>query len=205
MTTIHHIYNDFRTNYSDSPEYSVDFFGRHAIFLNNKTSFADSESLLLFIELTWQELNSLFVKLHYNSTLDLFEKRILIIDSEIVRLGLKELKNDWYYGLHFLNRMSLYNLKAYKKATPIFRMLLEIDPNNDQYRKWLRYSRVGQSRYLINVSWLICLTVVLGDSFFKSTFENSVFRFPLLVGSFIAMVTLGLYEYFINRSLRKTQ
>ena len=203
MTTIQNVYNDFRTNYSDSPEYAVDFFNRNAIFLNNRSSFVDYESLLLFIELTWQELNYLFNKVHYNSMLDLFEKRISFIDSEIIRLDSNQLKNDWYYGLYYFKGMGLYNLKEYKKASLVFKMLVKIDPKNDQYAKWLRYSRAGQSRYIINIAWIICIAITLCDSFFKSAITNSGFRLPLMVGTFIAIVTLGLYEYILNRSLRK--
>lgn len=201
MTTLQDIYTDFRTNYSDSPGYASDFFSRHAIYLDNKSSFKDKDSLELFIELTWQQINDLYLKAYYNSVLDVADKRLSLIETEISRFD-SSLENDWYFGIIFFKGMALYNLKSYRKSTTIFKMLSDKDPDNDQYKKWLRYSRAGQGRIFINIGWLICLAVLMADIFFKPIF-NSSWWLPISLLTFVSMVTLGLYEYFLNRSLRR--
>src|SRR6185436_13119937 len=99
MTTssIQYLYSDYRTATEYSPEYALDFFSRNALQFNNFKTFQDSNELNLYIELTWQYLNALFVKDRYNITIDQSIKYLEIIDREMERLNVTSIKNDWYY------------------------------------------------------------------------------------------------------------
>src|SRR5437867_1572986 len=109
--TIDNIYSDFRTNYQDKPDFSIDFYTRHAIFFNNVQTFKNKEELRLFIELTWQYLNALFKKDRYSDTLNTADKFQPLIDTEIDRLNATDLKDEWYNGILFLKAKSCYELQ----------------------------------------------------------------------------------------------
>ncbi len=203
--SIQFLYNDYRSATEYSPEYALDFFSRNALQFNNITSFQDSEELHLYIELTWQYLNALFVKDRYNVTVDQSIKHLEIIDRERERLNITSTKNDWYYGILFIKGMATYRLRDYKTSTLIFKRLMVVDPKNDNYKNWFNFSTYGQRMWMSKTITIVCGVILLIEIFFKSYIPSFMVRMSLDGIALTGFIGTLFYDYYIKRSFRKTQ
>ena len=198
MNSIENIYNNFRINYQDKPNFTLDFYNTNAVLLNNVKTFTDSEQLRLYIELLCHYLSAKYQKCHYNDILQIVDEKKPIIDKEISRLDSSKLKDNWYYGLIFYKGMASYNLKDYKTATPIFKELVNFDSKNDRYKNWLRYSQYGQRIWISQIINIACCAI-----FVLSFFAGEQILSPLanlwMVGSAFVGLTLATgYDYYIK-------
>jgi hypothetical protein len=197
------LYSDYRTATEYSPEYVLDFFSRNALQFNNITRFQDGDELHLYIELTWQYLNALFIKDRYNVTVDQSIKHLEIIDREMEHLNITSIKNDWYYGILFLKGMATYRLRDYKTSTLIFKRLIEVDPENDNYKNWLNSSRYGQRMWISRTITIICVALLLIEIFFKKYIPSFIARLSLDGIALTGFIVILFYDYYIKRSFRK--
>lgn len=199
------LYSDYRTATEYSPEYALDFFSRNALQFNNITTFQDCDELQLYIELTWQYLNALFLKDRYNVTVDQSIKHLEIIDREMKRLHITSIKNDWYYGILFLKGMATYRLRDYKTSTLIFKQLMGVDLKNDNYKNWFNFSRYGQRMWISRTITIVCGALLLIEIFFKSYIPFFMVRISLDGMALTGFIGTLFYDYYIKRSFRKTQ
>jgi hypothetical protein len=198
------LYNDFRTDFENSPDFVIDFYTKNIVFFNNISAFKDKDDLRYFIEMTCKYLEAVYQKDRYNQALDLVDKYLPFIDKEIYRLNADDLKDGWYFSFQFVKAMSLYKLKDYRKATPIFKTLTNIDPENDNYKSWLQYSVYGQRLWLTHLINIVAGLFIVAEIFFKSYISNYYVRQSLLAIGLLLLVGNGLYEYYIKRSFRRT-
>jgi tetratricopeptide (TPR) repeat protein len=198
------LYNDFRTDFENSPDFVIDFYTKSSVFFNNIKAFKDEHDLRYFIEMTCKYVEAVYQKDRYNQALDLIDKYLPFIDNEISRLNADELKDGWYQSFHFVKAMSLYKLKDYSRATPIFKTLTNIDPENDNYKSWLRYSVYGQRLWLTYLINVVAGLFIVSDIFFESYISNYYVQQSLLGIGLLLLIGSGLYEYFIKRSFRRT-
>ena len=196
------IYSDFRSDFKDTPDYAIDFYSEHSLFLNNIKTFKDKEDLRLYIELTWQYLNAIYRKDRYNDTLDNADKALELINIEIKRLNAADLKDIWYNGILFLKGMASYNLRDYKNATPLFRQLIQTDSKNESYKRWLTYSTYGEKTWLINTANIVCGLMILTSILFRDLLPVLV-RFPITAIGVLGLTTIWVYSYYIKRSFRR--
>ena len=204
MTTIENIYNDYRTANEYPSYYTLDFFAKNAIPLNNLDSFKDDNELKLFIELSWQHLNALYQKDRYNDTADNAIKYLKTIDSKINQHNLPFIKDDWYYGILLFKRMATYRLRDYKTSTPIFKELTEHDSKNENYKNWLRYSKYGLHLWISKTITVVCGLLLLIEVFFKKYIPSFFIRISLDSIALIGFVGTLIYDYYIKRSFRKS-
>ncbi len=203
-TSIENIYNDYRTAGEYSPDYALDFFAKNAIPLNNPDACKDGSELKLYVELSWQHLNALYQKYRYNDTADNAKKYLNIIDSKINQHSQAFIKDDWYYGIVLFKGMATYQLRDYKASNTIFKELTEHDSKNDNYKKWLSYSKYGLHLWISKTITIVCGLLLLIEIFFKkyipSFFLNISFDGIALVG----LTGTLIYDYYIKRSFRKS-
>lgn len=203
IETIDQIYSNFHATYQHNPDFILEFYTQHSIFFYNVQVFKTEEDLKLYIELIWQYLNALYKKSRYNDTIDNADKFQAIIDNEIHRLKAIHLKNDWYYGILLLKAMAHNQLSDFKTATLLFKNLMQVDPKNDTYIKWFAYSQNGQRLWLVNTINIVCMLLIIIETFLKSYISNHYVRQTLLfVGTLGLMANWG-YDYYIKRNFRK--
>jgi hypothetical protein len=208
MTTtssIENIYNEYKTTHKEGPSFTIDFYKNNSLFLDNITTFRDSEELRLYIELTWQYLNAKFGKCHYTDVVDIISKKRPLIDSEISRLDSDKLKDDWYYGIVFFGAMSSYNLKDYKTATPIFQELVNYDNKSDRYKNWLNYSIYGQRTWIMRSVYIISILLIGIQIILDKFVTPFAFKGNLLYLGLLGLVSAGLYDYYMKSQFRKTK
>jgi tetratricopeptide (TPR) repeat protein len=198
------LYNDFRTDVENSPDFVIDFYTRNIVFFNNITAFRDKSDLRYFIEMTCKYVEAIYQKDRYNQALDLIDKYLPFIDKELSRLNADELKDDWYFSFQFVKAISLYKLRDYNKATPIFKTLTRIDPKNDNYKSWLRYSVYGQRLWFTRLINIVGGLFIVAEVFLKSYISNYYVRQSLLGVGLLLLIGNGLYEYYIERRFRRT-
>lgn len=203
-SNIEKIYNDFRTDFENSPNYVIDFYSKNILFLNNIKTFTDKEELRFFIEIVWQYLNAIYQKDRFNETVDFADKNLKLIDSELIRLNADGLKDDWYNGILHFKGMASYRLRDYKTSTPIYKYLAATDPKNDSFKNWLNYSTYGQRLWLVNTINVVCGLLILVYFFAKEYIELFEIRISILGIGFLGLIGNWAYEYYIKRSFRKT-
>lgn len=201
---IEKIYNDFRADFENKPDYVIDFYSKNSLFLNNIKSFTDKEELRLFIEIVWQYLNAVYQKDRFNETVDFADKNLKLIDSELIKLNADELKDDWYNGILHFKGMASYRLRDYKTSTAIYKQLTTADPKNDSFKNWLNYSNYGQRLWLVNTINIICGLLVLIYFFSKEYIELFSVRISILGVAMLGLFGNWGYEYYIKRSFRRT-
>ncbi len=203
IENIFDIYNGFRSNFEDSPDFVIAYFEKNAVFLNNVKSFKNEEELRLFIEMTVKYAEAIYLKDRYNQAIDLVNQFQVTIDSEIVRLSAYEVKEAWYYSLQFVKGMAHYRLRDYKISTPIFKALTATDPNNDLFKNWLRYSLNAYRLRIVNIISIIFIGMGAIEIFFKPYIPNYYLRQFISTFGFIGLLTSLIYESYLRRSLRK--
>ena len=203
-TLIENIYNDYRAANEYSPDCTIEFFSKNAILFNNITKFRDESELNFYIQLLWQYLNALYKKGRFNNAADIAIKHLNIIDGEIERLNLVQLKDDWYYGILFIKGMALYELRDFKISTPVFKQLVGYDSKNENYKNWLNYSLYGQRLWISHTISIVCLALILLEIFIGHHI-TSFFALSLDGIAFAGIFSTMVYDYYIKRSFRKTK
>jgi hypothetical protein len=200
---IENIYSDFRTNYENNPDFSIDFYKSNSIYLNNIKDFKDKQNLKFYIEIICKYTEAIYQKDHYNLAIDIVDEKQIFIDNEIKRLNADELKNSWYYSLQFVKGMASYHLKDYKTATSIFKNLVQFDNQNDLYKRWLTYSQYGLNLWLVRTINIFCAILVLTEIIFESRIKSFYVRISMLAIGLLGLLSNWTYEYYIKRSFRK--
>ncbi len=203
---ISNIFDDFTLAYANGPQSIIDFFTKNTIAFNNLKTFDNDDDLHLYLKMACHYSDALYQKGRYNDTVDVINKSILVIDSEIIRLGLTEFKDDWYYSILFYKGMASYGLNDYKTATPIFKELVAYDPKNEKYENWLRNSILRRRSRIVIVIYVVCGLLLFfqivskGFSWYSYTFRQTV----SIIGFLTALSTVA-YEYYLKRNLRKSK
>jgi hypothetical protein len=203
-SNIEKIYDDFRTDFENKPDYVIDFYSKNSLFFSNIKTFKNKEELRLFIEITWQYLNAIYQKDRFNDTVDNASRNLQLIEKEIDRLDANDLKDDWYNGVLHFKGMATYRLRDYKTSTPIYKYLTSADPKNDNFKNWLNYSSYGQKIWLVNTINIVCGLLIVVFFFAKEYIELFEIRISLLSIGFLGLIGNWAYEYYIKRSFRRT-
>jgi hypothetical protein len=200
---IQNIYSDFRTNYENNPDFSIDFYKRNSIYLDNIIEFKDKQDLKSYIEIISKYTDAIYQKGHYNLAIDIINEKQIFIDNEILRLHADELKDSWYYSLQFVKGMASYYLKDYKTSTLIFKNLVEIDNQNDLFKIWLNNSQYGLNLWIVRTINIVCGILILTEIIFESRIKNFYVRISMLAIGLLGLLSNWTYEYYIKRSFRK--
>ena len=200
---IENIYSDFRTNYENTPDFSIDFYKSNSIYLDDIKDLKDKQSLRIYIEIICKYTEAVYQKDYYNLAIDIIDEKQVFIDNEIQRLNADELKNGWYYSLQFVKGMASYHLKDYKTATSIFKTLVKMEPENDLYKRWLSYAQYGLNIWLVRIINIVCPLLLLTEIIFGSGIKNFYVRISILTVALLGLLSNSAYEYYIKRSFRK--
>jgi len=200
--TLETLYYDFRSNYQDKPEYSINFYTDNALFFNNLSSFKNIDALRMYIQITCRYVNALFNKSRFNECIEACDKNLSIINNEILKLNINEVRDDWYLAILFADARSYYNLKDFKRSTALFKSLLWYDPKNESYKNWLNYSKYRRISKYFNISAIIIPICVLVEIFFKNPIPRVVMR-SIFVVYFLIFITILSYNYYLERTRRK--
>ncbi len=202
LNNIESIYSDYSSTFFEKPDSVIEFFEKHSITLYNVSQFKNQWELQLYIEILGKYAEALYQKSRYNVVIEEIDRIQKFIDSEIERLKAEEHRGDWYNSLQYVKGMSCYNLKDYKTSTSIFEKLVQIESQNDSYKRWLTYSKYGLNLWKIRVGTIICLILLVTETVFKSQIPNYYLRQTILVVALVGLLTLFGYEYYINRNFR---
>jgi hypothetical protein len=202
---IENIYSDFRTNYENEPDFTIGFYEKRSIYLNNIKQFKDKQELKLYIEIISQYAGAVYHKDRCNQAINIIDKQQLFIDNEIQRLNASDLKDTWYYSLQFVKGMASYNLKDYKTATSIFKKLVQFDNKNDRFKRWLSYSKYGLNIWLVKTINIICCGLIVMETIFSSQIQSYYLRQTILTVGLLGLLSNWGYEYYIKRNQRKAQ
>ena len=202
LETIESIYYDFRSNYKNTPEYVIDTYNQNAILLNNITTFKNNEELKMYIELNSKYVDALYQLKHYNDSVDVVNRKLEIIDDEIIRLGAEEIKDEWYYSLFFVKGMASYGLKDYKTSTSIFKALVTHDPKNAVFKNWLNYSKHRKFDKYGTLVVVLSGIILVVNIVFKSSLPY-LLRQSMLITSLVCLISISIYNLYLKRSLRR--
>lgn len=198
------IYFDFRSAFDNNPDNTIDFYKKNALILNNITGFNNKEELKYYIELTNKYAEALSNKKRYNLLIDHLNDKLPLIDAELLRLNAIEEKDDWYYFILFLKGAAFYYLKRYRQSHIIFRDLSEHDPDNDQYKMWLRYADYGINKWLLMVIGGVSILLIFSKLTLRWLIPS-----PAIISLLSNIGAIGSFgvlacEFYLKRSFRKT-
>jgi len=203
--SIENIYSDFRTNYVDKPDFTIDFFEKNSIYFNCIKQLNNKEELRLYIQLVCKYAEANYYKDHFNIAVDIVNKQQPFIDNEIHSLNANDLKDDWYYYLQFVKGMASYRLRDYKTSTPIFKKLVEYDTKNDNFKNWLRNSLYGKRMWISTTIIITCIALVTIDIIFGNYIPSFIVRISFVGVALTGLFVTGFYYYYLKRSRRKSQ
>jgi tetratricopeptide (TPR) repeat protein len=203
--TIESLYYDFRSNYQDKWDYSIDFYTSNVLFFNNITSFKDVDTLKMYIQITCRYANALFNKSRFNECIDVCDKNLAVIDNEVLRLNVSEVKDDWYFSILFAEARSYYNLKDFKSSIPLFKSLMNYDPKNESYKSWLNHSKNRRLQKYTNVFSVCVFLIITIDIIWKNSIPHVIRQIISIIGliGIITVIITTFYSYYMERSLRK--
>lgn len=202
--TIENLYSEFRSTFVDEPDFMIAFYEKNAIFLNNIKQFEDKEELRLFVLMIGRYIEAVYKKCSCNSAINLVNKYQDFIDKEIQRLNAEGIKNEWYYQLKVVKGMASYDLKDYKTAVQIFKKLLLIDNQNENYKNWLNSSQYGQRLWLIRIITIASILLFLVGIFFKKSIPLNN-RIPLDGIGLLGFLFIVIYDHYAKRSFRRNK
>jgi hypothetical protein len=196
------IYTHFRASFKDDPDFAIEYYARHGKFIKGLKTFSNPTDLAYFIEMSWHYINALYLKDHYNEALDEIARVLPIINEGLVKMYANDLKGEWFYGLYFLKGLASYKLRDYKTAVSVFRGLKKVEPGNDLYEKWLRYSQYGQRLRSINMVWIGSCILLLFVLFFEEFLPNTATKVALSSLGIAGVAWNLLFEFHARRSFR---
>ena len=202
--SIEYIYSNFRANYIDKPEFTIDFYEKNSIYINNIKQFKDKDDLRLYIEIVCKYAEAVYQKDRFNLAIDIVDKKQVFIDCELERLNAVNLKDALCNNLQFVKGMASYNLKDYKTATLIFKKLVQFDDKNDRYKNWLTHAQFGLKLWIIRTINIICGGLLVTEMVFKSQIPNYYVRQTILLIGLLGLLSNWGVEYYLKRNHRKT-
>lgn len=203
ISTTENIYSDFRATFKNTPEFIIDYYTKNTIYFNNIKSFKDKEELRQYIEMTCKYVEAIYLKDRFNSSIDLADKFIAFIDTEITRLNAQDLKDNWYYSFSFVKGMASYKLKDYKTAKVIFEKLVAYDNQNDNYYEWLQYAKHGLKMWVSKIIAIVSCILIVVEIFFKDYIASYTLRMTLNGLGFLGLTFSLAYDWYLKRSMRK--
>ena len=201
--TIENIYVDFMTNYANSPEKAIEFYQKNAIYLSNVQAFKDKIELKLYIEIIGKYIESIQQKDRWTLTIDLANKHLIFIDSELERLNADGAKGAWYNAILFNIGVSNYRLKEYSTASKIFKKLVDVDNKNDNYKLWLKYSEFEERMWIIRLITIASGCLMIIGIFFKKHIPSYQARMSIDGIALVGLSFSFMYEYYMKLKFRK--
>jgi tetratricopeptide (TPR) repeat protein len=199
---IQNLYVDFRSNFDNTPENCIDYFERNSIYFNNQRSFEKADDLKLYVEIVCKYALALNHKGNYNVCIAVVEANQHLIETEIQKFTEQDIKDEWYYRLKFAKGMAYYNLNDFKNAKPIFENLVQYDVHNDNYRRWLVYTKYGLNLWIVSAANIISIVLILLEMAFHSQLNPMVASIMVTIGVFCLLFN-WTFDYYIKRSFRK--
>lgn len=198
---IQNLYNEFLgTSETTNPDITLAFFMKHESFFNNLNHFESEADLKVYIFLVWQYVNALFQKNRFNETIDSISKFQFIADKNIEKIPIK--KDDWYYGILFINGIAYYRLRDYKNAIPIFKKLVTEDSKNENYRLWLFDAQFESRRRFANIIFIVSAALLLIEILSKSIITSATIRLCIDAVSLCGIIFYFIFDWSAKKSRR---
>ncbi len=197
------LYSQFYQEFVNEPDFFISFHNKNSILFNNYRSFANADEVKQFMEMTCYYIGALYRKDRYHDTISEADKYLIFIDSGIAEYNAIELKDDWYYNFIYFKAMAYYCLDEFKTALKLFNQLVTYDPKNDNYAKWLKYSRYRTKQWMINSVWILCGLLIIFDLFFSSYVKTGIIRTAIPIVALTAFAINSFAEYITKRNFKK--
>ncbi len=203
--TIKNIYSEFIATFKDNTDFGIEFYEKNSIFFNKIDHFKDKEELILYIEIVYNYVSSIYCTGRYNNAIDIIDQKIMLIDNEIQRLSADELKGNFYYSLYFVKGMASNKLKDNKTAIEMFEKLIQYDNQNDRFKLWLNDSKYAQRMWFIRIITIICTFLITTQILFNILIPKQYFypRIGFAVIGVLGILAVQTYEHYVRRSFRK--
>lgn len=203
MKNLKNISNEFWSGNPEDSDFVIEFYTNHFSFFRNIKTFNDKDELKIYIEISCTFLKVLYEKSRFNDVVNNAEKILKMIEQGISKFHASEFKNDWYYGIVFIKGTSYYKLHDYKSATPIFKLLVQEDSLNDNYKKWLTYSIYKERRWLKWSLDIVSVLLIIIVIFLKEYIPNLLVRMSLLSIGLIGLLASLFYDYYTKKDFSK--
>lgn len=192
--------------------------------LAEKVDWKNSDSVIEFYELNMDIFSDfksidneetiidlINIKCHYVKSLiakDRFSKaETFIADIDILNQKIKDnlgLFNKYEEEKDFFLAIVYGRLKNYSESASIFRRLITIDPENDNYKDWYTNMRLESVNKQTIVIGIIGFIIVFGDVFLKILFQIYLPELVFLVGITIVFSSIlfpFVYKIWIRTKL----
>ena len=137
----------------------IAFYEKNSIYFNNYDFITNQDKICQFISL---KLNYSFALIDIGSNID----KVNLIYNEITYLIKKLDRNNIYYKnliereLFLKSILFSYNTKYYK-SNKLLRQLIAEYPENNDYKKWIKYNELSIINYLLNYLITISILIVI--------------------------------------------
>ena len=197
MINIPKIYTGFYKIQSDDYYGIIEFYENKSVYFDNKKTFNDYEDFICFSQVAALYVISLEKKGRYRNTIEYVDKFISVFNEQFKNYEI--IKNDFdaYWSILTSQGRALYEMKEYKRATIVFKNLVDRDKKNDYLKNWLDASKQGRRKSLnIYVNILAVLLFLV-----SIIIENKQISKSLLILGFSIFFISLVYEYLLDKFL----
>jgi len=173
------------------PDSVIDFYEQNTDTFSDYKSIDDEKLILDMINIKFHYVNSLIEKSRFTKAKE------FITDIDILNQKIKdnldlykkyEEEKDFFLGIVY------GRLKNYSESTSIFRRLITVDPENDNYKDWYTNMRLKSVNKQTIALGIIGFIIVFGDIALKILFHMNLPEFVFLVGLIFVFISI-LFPY----------
>lgn len=179
----------------DDHEEIKDLYETNKAYFDNYSQITDQEKVFDFIRIKQLYANVLFHKGQHDKVMELV-RQLEELQQKLDKSHPEFNEKDRF--TRFLKGLVWGNQRKFKLSLPIFRKLVEEDPENADYRMWYNHSRFGKYKWILNASILIGVAFIwmdlitdIGD---KVEINLNIVGIVLLIASLVAW---GGLNYFL--------
>lgn len=193
MNDIHKEINQL--NWDDHDEI-ITFYETHQAYFNNYSQIKDQDTIYDFIRIKQLYANALFHKRQHNQVMELIGQ-LEELQQKLDKSHPEFEQTDRF--TRFLKGLVWGNQRKFKESLPIFRQLVEEEPENSDYRMWYNHSRFGKYKWILNAAILTGIAFIwmdlITDIGEKVAINLNLAGIVLLIASIISWAGLNYFLF----------
>ncbi|HKK09538.1 MAG TPA: hypothetical protein VJ939_01820 [Bacteroidales bacterium] len=130
----------------------IDFYENHKEHFDNYAQITDQDTVYDFIRIKQLYANALFHKRQYEQVMKL-TRQLEDLQQKLDKSHPQFNEADRF--TRFLEGLVWGSQRKFKQSLPIFKQLVEEDPENNDYRMWHNHSRFGKYKWILNATILV--------------------------------------------------
>ena len=195
------LFDNYGESFSEDPQYTFDFIKNKRQELNSLNTFDDPDDFKKYIAIIGRYMEALVKSGKYNLAIDEANAMLPLIEESRAILAIKASEISWYLTIRFQKASAHFYLKDYAVALMEFKELKTIDPQSDEIKKWVDYSRYGKFKQYETFIIVAASLLIFGGLFFKRYFPPVVNFIASITG--LTLITVcWIMNYKINKNKR---